>query len=302
LSRSVGYSNCRQIFSNFILSKEVRMPRTAPVIQTGNAPATPTAARASWTGQLALGSLLLPVKAYPALVTPNQGPLHQIHVGCGERISQRKVCPRHGELAAADIGKAFEYGPGDHLSLTEAELEALAPPDDKTIRVEHLMPTNRFEPSLLSGRSLFLVPAHPVSEAGYAQALALLAGQSIWAVGRMILSDQRRAVALRAEGRRLLLYVLHWPEHRRTYPGADIDTTSVVPSDLHALEKSLLPLHKAFAWREYRDEVTERLNRLIAAKITARNVSVDSRRTAAGKRAKMPALAGSGAARSRSAA
>jgi len=223
----------------------------------------------------------LPEKAYPALVAPSQGPLHQIHVGCGERISQRKVCPRHGELAAADIGKAFEYGPGDRLPLTEAELEALAPPDDKTIHVEHLMPTDRFEPSLLSGRSLFLVPAHPIGEPSYAQTLALLAGQSIWAVGRMILSDQRRIVALRAEGRRLLLYVLHWPEHRRAYPGAEVDTSSIATGELRALEKALLSLHKSFAWEAYRDESSERLNELIAAKVAARRTrSVDPRSVA----------------------
>lgn len=278
------------------------MSRTAPTIPTSTTPASPIAARASWTGQLAMGPLLLPVKAYPALVTPNQGPLHQIHVGCGERISHRKVCPRHGELAATDIGKAFEYGPGDPIPLTDMELDTLAPPDDKTIRVEHLMPMTRFEPALLSGRSLFLAPVHPIGESSYAQAVAMLGAQNTWAVGRMILSDQRRVVALRAEGRRLLLYVLHWPEHRRAYPGTDVDMSTVAAGDLRTLEKLLLPLHKAFDWEEYRDEGAERLNQLIAVKVSARNTPVDARRAVAGKRPKAPSPAGSGASRSRTAA
>lgn len=258
------------------------------------------AARASWTGQFALGPLTLPVKAYPALVVPSQSSLHQIHVGCGERISQRKVCPQHGELTAAEIGKAFEYGPNDQLALTDEELASLVPTDDKTIHVEHLVPSDKFESSLLSGRSLFLAPAHVVAESPYTRAVALLSQHSIWAVGRMILSDQRRTIAVRVEDRHLLLYVLHWPEHRRAYPGTDVDMASVTPSDVRALEKALLPLHKSFEWEAYRDEGAQRLNQLIAAKIAARQVQATARRGTATKRSK--AMPGTAVARSRQAA
>jgi len=262
------------------------MPPATAIAPVGANPPPSAAARASWTGQFALGPLTLPIKAYPALVVPSQGPLHQIHVGCGERISQRKVCPQHGELTTADIGKAFEYGPNDQLALTDEELASLSPTDDKTIHVEHLMPSDKFESSLLSGRSLFLAPAHVVAESLYARAVALLSQQPSWAVGRMILSDQRRAIAIRVENRHLLLYVLHWPEHRRAYPGTDVDTASVTPSELRVLEKALLPLHKSFAWEAYRDEGAQRLNQLIAEKIAARQVQATARRGTATKRPK----------------
>lgn len=266
-------------------------PSTSIALSGPSPPPSTTASRAGWSGQLQLGPLRLPVKAYPALVVPSQGPLHQIHVGCGRRISQRKVCPQHGELTAAEIGKAFDYGPNDRVALTEAELDSLTSPDDKTIHVEHLIPSDKFETSLLSGRSMFLVPMHAAAEPNYAQAVALFGRTGIWAIGRMILSDQQRAIALRAESRRLLAYVLHWPEHRRAYPGAEIDPSSVAPGELRALEKALLPLHKSFAWEEYRDEGTDRLNQLIAAKVSARQVQIDPRRGTTPKRPKNSAAA-----------
>ena len=86
----------------------------------------------------------------------------------------------------------------------------------------------------------------------------------------MILSDTRRLVAVGSDGARLLLFVLHWPEHRRAYPAADVDT-SIPAADIRNLEKSLTPLFKSFAWDEYGDEGSQRLNRLISAKLSARS-------------------------------
>lgn len=271
-------------------------PVTA-ITPTAISPPQPAAgSRASWSGQLRLGPLTLPVKAYPALVVPSGGPLHQIHLACGERISQRKVCPQHGELTAAEIGKAFEFAPNDRLTLSTDELAALAPTEDETIYVEHLLPHEKFETALLSGRVLYLVPTHPAAESAYARAVALLGPSDNWAVGRMVLSDQRRVVAVRVENRRLLLYVLHFPEHRRACPAFDVDVAAIGAGELRALEKSLLPLHKSFAWEEYRDEGAERLNDLIATKIAARKAP---REAPASKRAKATATAGVGSPRSR---
>lgn len=233
-------------------------------------PVATASSRASWAGQLALGPLTVPVKAYPALVVPNSGPLHQIHASCGARISQRKVCPTHGEVASNEIAKAFEYGPNDHLVISEAELDSLVPLDDKTIHVEALLPADKFEPSLLSGRSLYLTPPHAAAFSAYAQAVVVLRNRNVWGIGRMILSDSRRAIALQSDGRRLLLYILHWPEHRRTSSGSDVDVTSVTSQEVRALEKALLPLYKSFAWEEYRDEGSANLTALITAKIAGR--------------------------------
>lgn len=235
-------------------------------------PITAPASRATWSGKLHLGPLELPVKAYPALVVPSGGPLHQIHRGCGERISQRKVCSQHGELTADEVGRAFEYAPGDRVPLSEEELHQIVPTDDQTIRIEHLVPGVKFEMTLLSGRTLYLTPLHPPGEAAYAQAVAVLRRVDTWAVGTMVLSDQRRTIAVRAEQGRLLLFVLHWPEHRRAYPGPEMDVSVATPADLRALEKSLLPLHRSFDWETYRDEGTERLNTLIEAKVAERAV------------------------------
>ncbi len=237
------------------------------------APPSNSASRASWSGQLLFGPLAAPVKAYPALVVPSSGPLHQVHTRCGARICQRRVCPTHGEIPSDEIGKAFESAPGDPLICSSAELESLAVADDKTIHVESLLPPDKLELSLLSGRSMFLVPAHPAVNSLYAQAALFVSERNLWAIGRMVLSDARRLVALQSMGQRLVLHVLHWPEHRRACPSFDMDAASVSAQDRRALEKALLPLFKSIPWETFRDEQSERLTSLIASKVARRTAS-----------------------------
>jgi hypothetical protein len=53
------------------------LTQAAHVCQPQAAPAS----RASWCGQLRLGDLCVPVKAYAAIATPPENPLRQLHTG-----------------------------------------------------------------------------------------------------------------------------------------------------------------------------------------------------------------------------
>ncbi len=65
------------------MSLTLTSARRRPVYTTA-----PPASRASWTGQLQVAHLTIPIKAYAAVVTPDS-PLKQLHAGCGERIEYR---------------------------------------------------------------------------------------------------------------------------------------------------------------------------------------------------------------------
>ena len=74
--------------------------------------------RASWCGQLKLGTLCVPVKAYPAIATPPEIPLRQLYAVCGQRIEYRKCCPTHGEVPAEEIIKGYPYQPDQYVRLS----------------------------------------------------------------------------------------------------------------------------------------------------------------------------------------
>ena len=209
----------------------------------GGDAALTTASRSSWSGQLLAGPHVLPVKAYAAAVTSTPALLHQVHQTCGERIQYRKHCPVHGEVKEEQVTKAFCFAPSDQLELTAEELARLVCEDDKTIRIEHLLPGSQMDLALLSGRSLYLIPAHAAAETVYTL-LAQTLGTSTWAVGSAIFSDHRQAVAIHVTDRRLLLHVLHWPQQRRACPPFGQAAVPVGRAAVRDFERPLVKLRR----------------------------------------------------------
>lgn len=231
----------------------------------------PVASRSSWSGQIAVGSINIPVKAYAAISSPNNSALHLIHRDCGQSIAQPRTCPMHGPVTTEDIAKAFQFSPGDDVVLSAADLDSLKPQENDQLRIEHLMTSSGFDLSLTSGRTLFLVPAHAAAAPEYGVVCSLLAKQDLWGIGRVVLNDRSQLLGVKVIQGVLAAFVLHWPQARRGCPV--FDRTPVDPHRLRQLAKETLPLRKNFSWDEYQDDYEPRLTELIRAKISARTES-----------------------------
>ncbi len=245
-----------------------------PRLSMPNASTTsPASARSSWSGQIVVGSVTVPVKAYAAIASPSNSALHMIHRDCGQPITQPRTCPTHGPVTTDDIAKVFQFAPGDDVVLSPTDLDSLKPQDEGQLRIEHLLKSPGFDLSLTSGRTLFLVPAHAVAASEYGVVCSLLAKHDLWGVGRAVLHDRSQMIGLHVVQDLLTAFVLHWPQARRTCP--TFDRTPVDPQRVRQLEKETLQLRKSFAWGEYQDDCEPRLTELVRAKIAARAGSTE---------------------------
>ncbi len=235
------------------------------------------ASRASWTGQLAMFDYKVPVKAYAASVATQESHLCQIHTGCGQRIQQRKCCPVHGELTAAQVGKGYTYLPDEILELSEPDLETLKPDDDKTIRLTRFVDPADFDLSFLSGRTFYLVPAHPAAGADYATINQALQNRGRWGLGTMVLSGRQQLVIGRAEGSRLLLHLLHWPAQTRACPIGDGTLPQPTRRALRALKTAIGDSQTPIVWDSLTDDWESRLTAVVQDKIARRTAARPSR-------------------------
>jgi len=115
-------------------------------------------ARASWSGLLRLSLVTVPIKAYPVIASGEEIHLNQLHAGCGQRIRYEKTCPVHGKVEAAAISKAYQYVRDQYVLVDDSELEAIRPPQEKALSLEHFLDGAQADPALFSGRSLYLLP------------------------------------------------------------------------------------------------------------------------------------------------
>ena len=236
------------------------------------APMSPVpAGRATWCGQIRLGETRFPVKAFAANVASPGGPLCQVYAGCGRKIQQRKHCPVHGELTAADIGKAYPYGPDRLIPLTADELASLALPDDKTISIARFVSACDFDLCFLAGRSLFLLPENRVAHPDYGAVVRAMELSGAWGVGEVVFSGRRRLVALESRSRRLVLHLLHWPAQRRSCPVLEPPADAPPKQRVTVIGRYIADNSGAIAWGELNDDWDHRLTALVQQKLAPRN-------------------------------
>lgn len=230
---------------------------------------TVPASRASWCGQLKLGMLGVPVKAYAAIATPPEIPLRQLHAVCGQRIEYRKCCPTHGEVPPEEIVKGYPYQSEEYVRLTEAELASFQPVDEKTLYLEHFLDPANVDLTLLAGRTLFLVPANPAARRPFAMVLQSLRRSSKWAIGRVVLSGKWQIVMIRPVDKMLLVHTLYHPAQRRALGECESEEMEISQQDLRPLLRVIDGADGDIPWSDYQDNAEQRLTKLIEAKLAA---------------------------------
>lgn len=240
-------------------------------------------ARAAWKGFLQVNQLHVPVKAFAAATSQPEIALNQLHQGCGERIRQQKVCPRHGPLAAEEIVSGFEYAEGRYLPLESAELEALQPEDPKAIMVDCFVSSAEIDPVYHAGRTYYVVPDGPPGQRPFAVLRDGLRTADRHGVARVVLSHRELLVVLRPMGRLLAMTVLEYPQRIRgaaEYEGEVAALTSGASEEQLIRQLIDAMTDREFDLSQYRDRYIDGLNALIERRLGA--AQVDPERQDAG--------------------
>ena len=224
--------------------------------------------RASWCGQLQIGDLCVPVKAYAAIATPPETPLRQLHAGCGQRIEYKKWCPKHGAVSQNEIVKGYPYQPEQYVELSQSELDQLQPPDDKTIHLEHFLKPSFVDPVLFAGRSLYLLAANPAARRPFVMVARALDRSGKWGLGRVILSNRWQIVIVRPTEDALLMHTLHHPAQSRALPSVETMEATVTQTELRPLVKTINGLNGDVNWEAYKDDAERRLVEAVECKVS----------------------------------
>jgi DNA end-binding protein Ku len=210
----------------------------------------------------------VPVKAYAAVSSTSASRFHLLHAGCGQRISYAKSCSRHGPVEADAIVKGYEYATDQYVVVEPEELEQLRPPRDKALILEQFIAVEEVPPTFFAGRCLYLVPDGPAAHHPYGVLVEAFQHAGRAALGRVVLSNQRQLVLVRALGRLLVLDVLHYPAQVRSSVNWEADLPPCTASEAEReVAAQLIRLASApVDWTRYRDTSAEELAALVEAK------------------------------------
>jgi DNA end-binding protein Ku len=224
--------------------------------------------RPSWSGLLRLSLVSVPVKAYPAVTSTATSPFHLLHAACGQRIRYAKNCPQHGPVESDAIVRGYEYAPDQFVVVEAEELNRLRPVKDRALILEQFLPVQEVAPSFFAGRSLYLYPDGPAAQHPYNVLVEALHQAGQGALGRVVLSNQRQLVLVRASSRLLVLDVLHYPSQVRNVGSweADLPASTATDSERQLAEQLIALASGPVDWERYRDTSAEELAALVEAK------------------------------------
>jgi DNA end-binding protein Ku len=234
------------------------------------------AARSSWKGFLKLSLVSVPVKAYPVTTTSSSGiHLNQLHADCHSRIHYHKICPLHGQVSQEAIVSAYEYAKSQYVVVDTDELDKLRTPDDKAITIDVFIPADDLPPIYLSGKAYYLAPDGPVGQRSYAVLHQSMAEHQRQAIAQVVLHGREQLVLVRPFQRLLVMLLLHHDEEvaKPATFEEDLAPVEVSPQE-RELARTLVEAStaKEFTPAQYKDVYTEKLTRLIEAKVAGQEI------------------------------
>jgi DNA end-binding protein Ku len=234
------------------------------------------APRSSWKGFLKLSVVSVPVKAYTATSSEaSEIRFNQLHAECNSRIQYKKSCPIHGEVSQGDIVSGYEYAKGQYVIVNPDELDKLRTEDDKAIKIDTFIPPTIIDPIYLTGRTYYLVPDGPVGQKPFALLQQGMVDEKRHAIAQVVLHGKEQLVLLRPAGKLIAMSVLNYEPQITKTSTFDSEVPEVATTkEEHGLVKTLIgaATTKDFDYAKYKDVYTEKLTKLVEAKVAGQEI------------------------------
>lgn len=218
-------------------------------------------ARAIDSASIVFGLVAIPVKIISSSAPSHEVHFHMVHAGCGERLKQHYECPKHGKVERSEIAKGK-----DGIEIGKEELAATAQPATDEIAITDFVPIETVDPIYVE-RTYYLGPDRGgdrpyrlLRDALEESGLAAIAGYG--ARGKLY------TVMLRAYDNGIAMHQLRYYDEIKPFEEVGIEKLpKPAASELELATMLVEQLKKeSFDPTAYRDEVKERVKKLLAAK------------------------------------
>jgi DNA end-binding protein Ku len=220
--------------------------------------------RSFWTGTITFGLVTIPV-ALSAATRPRAVSLKMI--GPDEApVRRRYVCSKDEKpLDADDIVRGYEIEKGKFVLVTDDELEAVEPRKSREIDLQRFVDLDDIDPMFFE-RAYYLVPSGGTNKA-YRLLAAVMEKRKQAGIATFVMRAKEYLVAIIAENGILRAETLRFEDELRT--PEDIGLPKLAKpavADVKTFETQIARHAKKFDPREFLDDYSGRLEKLVAAK------------------------------------
>jgi DNA end-binding protein Ku len=228
--------------------------------------------RPLWNGTIAFGLVVIPVRLYAATERKSVS-FRLLHRECNTPVKYMKWCPTcQKELRQQEITKAYEYRPGQHVIITEEDMEAIPGPSAHVIEILDFVTLEDVDPVYYE-KSFFLEPREG-AERAYSLLLRSMREQGKVALARVaIRAKETLAVVRTYKDKFILLETMFWADEVRSGEELNIPAERDVGDRELAMARTLIETLSAdFEPARYHSRQREAMSDLIQKKIQGREV------------------------------
>ncbi|MES1156157.1 MAG: Ku protein [Alphaproteobacteria bacterium] len=226
------------------------------------------AARPSWQGHLKLSLVTCPVALYNAISPRGEVRFNQINPETGNRIKLLTVDAGTGEqLERSQLVKGYEIAKGEYVTVTQDEIDSVRLESTKTIEIESFVPAEEID-RLYWDNPYYLVPDGKMAAEPYAVIRTAMERSGQIALGRLVMSQRERLVALEPRDDGIVATMLRTRDEVRAASQFFDDIPHAKPdADMIAIaEKIIAQKETDFDPSEFEDRYENALKDLIEKK------------------------------------
>jgi DNA end-binding protein Ku len=231
------------------------------------------AARPAWEGHLRLSLVTCPVRLFKAVGEGEAVRFNLLNRHTLNRVKQMWKDPDEGIVERKDLVRGYQVERDRYVVVEDEELQQLKLESTKVIDIERFVDGGEID-RLYWDEPYYLVPDGKPAQDPYAVIREAMAGEKQVALGRLVMTNRERLVAIEPRGRGLLLSTLHSQDEVRSEEEA-FDEIAEVKIDRRMVEiaKQIIAQAKGpFDPSEFQDRYKEALRALVEAKTGGEDV------------------------------
>lgn len=224
----------------------------------------PSGLRPFWSGTISFGLVTVPVALYAAthargvslkMIGPDDAP-----------VRRRYVCSKdETPLDADDIVRGYEIEKGKFVLVTDEELEAIEPRKSREIDLQRFVDLDDIDPMFFE-RAYYLVPSGGTNKA-YRLLAEVMETRRQAGIATFVMRAKEYLVAIIAENGILRAETLRFEDELRTPEEIGLPKPAKpAAADVKTFETQIARHAKKFDPREFLDDSTRRIEKLVAAK------------------------------------
>ncbi len=233
------------------------------------------ATRPTWQGHLRLSLVTCPVALYTATSASGDVRFNLLHKDTHNRIKMVTTDPDLGPVDRKDLVKGYEIEKGRYVVVTEDEIKSVRLETTKTIDIERFVNAADID-RLYWNDPYYLVPDGKLAVDAYAVIREAMARQERMAIGRVVLHQRERLLAIEPRDNGLVAYSLRtFDEVRKPEEYfASIPDAKADPAMIEIAEKIIEQKQGPFDPTQFNDHYEQALRKLIQEKEKGRTVTV----------------------------